>query len=168
QEGKSDLSYVGKVDRVELYVTERQIQGPLVNDARRFTQIFLHEAGGAQMRPGQPGGLEVLLDDLVHQAEWKGCLGPSIQAREFNDVSNPCCLAGIDERTLCLDHVRCGRRKHEHALDAPQSRCKAALPRHVSFNQFYRRNFLEMFRFGSIPYEESHGDTMMCKFVRNE
>src|ERR1700746_1595964 len=95
QEQKADLGDIDQVDRIEFHVAERQIECTVLGDTRRLAQIFLHEARWAQLSPREARLFEIFLNFLVHNAERKCGIGPSVQTREFDHVADAGGLADV-------------------------------------------------------------------------
>ena len=118
EEQKADLGDIDQVDRIELRVAERQIECTILDDTRRLAQIFLHEAGWAQLSPREADLSRYSSISLCIMTERKCGIGPSVQTREFDHVADACGLAGVYKRGLRFDHIHDRSRNHEDSVDA--------------------------------------------------
>src|SRR5262245_63427748 len=76
------------IDRSEPGVTERQTNRPFSRDRPRFAKVGLHELARTQVRPFEPGALQVTLDVAVQLSEAKRMRRPvpATKPGEHHDV----------------------------------------------------------------------------------
>src|SRR5262245_23945473 len=120
------------------------------------------------MRPRQAGVLQILLNFLVHETERERGVGASVQAREFDHMTNSSGLARVYERALRFDHVHGGSRDHEDSMNAVQSRRQAARSGHIALNDLNSRVLFEPSRLCPIPHQHAYGHALLHKLLRYE